>query len=190
MLTKSTSCCLGQHLPVSLLLRFITSREMMSLQTLTGLRVAREAIQSHGGADNVNISSSLISSHVNARAKYHERLDKERKEKEEKEKYIRENREAARKRKAQEEEKEEFNAKIKRYETEEKALKAELKEDEKALSEIDHHIANTSVPAIIHSKISIRKKVVECIAEKKKKLEDIVETKYKLAKSRANKVKQ
>ena len=163
---------------------------MMSLSTLTGLRVGREAIQSYGGADNVPLTSALISSHINARSKYHERIEKEKKEKEDREKSVRQDGEASRKRKAQEEEKEEFTAKTKRYEEEEKALKAELKYDEASLSEIDQRIAKTLVPAEIHSKIAIRKKMVENISEKKKKLEKITEKKYKLAKARANKVKQ
>ena len=140
----------------------------MSLSTLTALRVGREAIQSYGGADNVKISSALISSHINARSRYHERLEKERKEKEDREKTIREDQEASRKRKAQEEEKEEFKAKTKHYEAEEKELKAELKSHEASLAEVDQRIGGSSVPAVIHSNIAIRKKMVELITAEEK----------------------
>merc|ERR1719245_2277139 len=82
--------------------RLVTSRESISLASLTGRKVGKEALNRYGHACDVPISTPLVVSHVNARRKYHERLENEKKEKEAARKRIRDDLEATRKRKAQE----------------------------------------------------------------------------------------
>ena len=169
--------------------RLITQRESLSLRSLTGLRVGREHIKTYGTTNAVKITPSLLASHINSRNKYHERLEKEKKEKIRKEKEAKEGREVSRKRRMEEEDKRDFETKTRKFEDEEKTLRDGLKFDRVQLTEIDQRIAGSQIAAQIHSSIALRRKLVENIDEKQKKLDSICQEKYKLAKKRAEKKK-
>ena len=165
--------------------RLITKRESLSLRSLTGLRVGREHIKTFGNANSVDITPSLLASHVNSRNKYRDRLEKEKREKISREKDAKQERENFLKRRKEEEDKKDYESKKKKFEDEEKTLRDGLKFDKVQLSEIDQRIEKSQIVAEIHSSMALRRKLVENINEKQNKLDSVCQQKYKMVANRA-----
>ena len=90
---------------------FLESRESLTLKSLLGLRVAKEAINYYGGASNVPITPTLLAKQTQARSSYHKRLEEEKKEKLAKETARKAEQELQKKRAAEAEEGAKFESK-------------------------------------------------------------------------------
>ena len=167
----------------------MTSRESISLASLTGRKVGKEAVNRFGHACNVPISTPLVCSHINARRKYHERIENEKKEREAAKKKIRDDAEATRKRKAKEQEEADYQSKIKRIEGEEKEVRDTLKFDQARRKELEDRMTNTQDPAEMRSSFALLKPLSASIDKNRATLDELSKKKFKLAKSHANKKK-
>ena len=99
------------------------------MQTLSALKVAREEITFHGGANNVKIPPTLLSKHTHAYHNYRKRIEEEATQKKDYELQMKAKEEAARKRRAEQSANEEFEEKRKKLEAEEKSLAKEIQFD-------------------------------------------------------------
>ena len=153
--------------PLSHTKRVVSSRESISLASLTGQRVALEAIKHYGGADKVPVTATLIADHKRAYHQYQERLDKERKEKQRSDAEIRQDRELTRKREAEKEAKVDFETKKKKYETEESKLRDEIKFAEARLTELEERASNTTIQSEYKSALSGIKLLREDLRKKR-----------------------
>ena len=169
--------------------RLVSSRESISLATLTGRKVGNEVVKRYGGATNVPISTPLVISHVNARRVYRERLENEKKERERARKQIRDEAAATRKRRAEEKEESDFRSKLKKLEDEEKHIRDILKADQAQKLELDHRMSHPSGLAAMKSAFALSKQLSDGMDKKRAKLDELSKQKLKLVQSRANKKK-
>ena len=160
----------------------------MSLATLVGLRVGKETVSMYGSTKNVQIPPTLVASHINARTKYHERIENEKKEKAKERERIRAEVRAANKRKAEEQDMSGYLNKKKRLESEEKEMRNVLKFHETRRSEFSSRLETPNLKlAEIKSALALQKQIDETIAKTRSDIEAIVKQKYRLVESRANK---
>ena len=152
------------------------------MASLTGLRVGKETVSLYGKTNNVPIPHSLIVAHSNARQKYYERVENEKKEKAREKEEIRAKMQAGEKRKAEEKDRSDYLSKKKRFEDEEKEIRDVLKFDETRRKEFSMRLDNASnmSTAEIKSALALQKQIDESIAKKRAELEAIEKKKYKL----------
>ena len=159
----------------------------MSLATLTGLRVGKDIVSLYGKTNNVPIPPALVVSHINARQKYHDRIENEKKEKARERERIQGEMRAATKRKAEEKDTSDYLTKKKRLEDEEKEKRDILKFHETRRAEFSSRMENPSGLAEMKSAFALQKQIDDSIAKTRTEIETIVKKKYSLVESRANK---
>ena len=136
------------------------------------------------------ISTALVCSHINARTKYHDRIDNEKREQERARAQIRDELEATRKRKAEEEERSEYLAKVKKFEDEEKKIRDALKFNQTRREGLDQDMSRANISLTeMQSAYALSKQCSKNIEENRANLDELIKKKFKLVKSRANKQK-
>lgn len=165
----------------------LQSRESLSLQSLFGQRVTREAIKHYGGAEKVPISSALLAKHNAAHHAYRKRIEDEQKANRTREQDERDEREAARKRKIEEAERKDFDEKKKSLEAEEKELRDQLKFHNTMYDGMLQRAAATNDPVEMKASIAAQRKQREVIVDKEKKLKDVSTNLKQLLERRLNK---
>ena len=136
------------------------------------------------------ISTALVCSHTNARTKYHDRIDNEKREQERARAQIRDELEATRKRKAEEEERSEYLAKVKKFEDEEKKIRDALKFNQTRREGLDQDMSRANISLTeMQSAYALSKQCSKNIEENRANLDELIKKKFKLVKSRANKQK-
>ena len=158
----------------------------MSLASLTGLRVGKETVSLYGKANDVRIPHALVVSHTNARQKYQERIDNEKKEKEKEKERILSELQVAKKRKAEEQDRSDYLSKKKRLEDEAKGIRDVLKFHETRRKEFSSRLESTN-PAEIKSSVALIKQVDQTIEKKRAELDVVEKKKYRLVETQAEK---
>ena len=165
----------------------LQNRERMTLPSLIGQRVTKEAIRYYGGSDLVPITASLRAKQLGARHNYRMRLELEQKTKKATEQEHIVEREACRKRTAQEIEQRDFDSKRTKLETDEKSLRDGITFLNVQLQEMMLRAKNSTIMAEIHASMAAQLKLREQISEKETELQKNTTDMKKLLNKRLNK---
>ncbi len=166
---------------------FLEARESLSLQSLFGQRITKEAILYYGGSDKVPITPALLIKQNMARQAYSVRLESERREKAAKEIERQAEKEASRKRAIEEAERADFASKKKKLEEEEKTLANQIKYDESVLEGIQDKAGKSINLSEVKSAMSTAKVLRESIKRKRSELASVTAKKVKLLERKAAK---
>ena len=165
VLALATSNCSVER-GFSVTKRLLQGRESMSLASVYGQKVTKDAIHFHGGSANVNITPSLLAAHFKAQSNYSKRVESEQKEKRKRELDLQAAAEASQRRAEERERKAKFDDKKTKLEAEEKQMNDSLKADEalydgmmdRALKTTDPEQKNSALATANHLRETIKRK--------------------------------